>query len=58
MRLRLTPSETKKLDEVGSVYALRESGAYLVEKMTNKYMVTIFCSNVEVIKNYQTEIEL
>lgn len=57
MKLRLTPAETNKLDEAGSVYALRDSCTYLVEKMKQGYFVTIFLANVEVIKNYQTEIE-
>ncbi|MBO5884371.1 MAG: hypothetical protein J6Q51_01080 [Clostridia bacterium] len=58
MLLNLTYDETQKLDETGAVYALRESGCYLVEKerFSNKYSVTIFGSKVEVIKSYQKEL--
>ena len=58
MLLKLNYDETKKLDESGCVYALRESGCYLVEKekFSNKYSVTIFGSKVEVVKSYQKEL--
>ena len=56
MRLNLTYDETQKLDKTGSVYALRESGCYLVEKENGKYNVTIFGSKIDVFKSYQKEL--
>ena len=56
MRLQLTYDETQKLDETGSVYALRENATWLVEKQGSKYLVQMFSYQVDVIKTYQKEL--
>lgn len=56
MRLNLTYDETKKLEKDGCVYCLRDKTTYLVEQMDNRYIVTVFTTNIEVVKSYQHEL--
>ena len=51
--LKLSYTETQTLDEKGCVYALRDKATYLVERFEDKYIVTVFSTDIQVIKNYQ-----
>ena len=56
MTIKLTFNETEKLEEKGFVYAIRESGVYLIELIENRYTIQFFPVHSKVILTYQKKI--
>lgn len=57
--VKLTYEETKKLEQNGLIYALRENAVYLIEKIENEYNLTKFCgSKFKLILTYQKSLDI
>lgn len=58
IKFKLTYDETVRLEKSGSVYCLRDRAVYLVEKIQDRYDLTVFLgSNFELIKTYQKTLD-
>ena len=58
--LKLTYEETKKLEESGFVYALRDEATYLVEntKTDGTTLIVFYGHNFKLIPTYQKSLDI